>query len=522
MEAEAVSVLILDEDAPERDRVRQSLGEMGDGLSVFEAGTLSEATAVLEHAHIDVVLLAMNIGGEPGLALCTDRERSRNPSVAFIVLAEENDAQRAREALHQGAHDYLVKGEAPPRAVRRAVRYARERGRAEHLQQRLLEVERHQSLGRVVLAVAHEINNPSSWALNNLELIGEVATDALALVEPAEPESAAVAALREVLPLVADGVAGMHRIRRVVHAIQEVAPSGDMPRTRVSFAELLGATEATLGPRARALSARWTVELSSAAAVMGDRAALLLALYHLVSNALQAVEGGGAARAVSVMAWSEGDEAHIEVADSGAGIPAEHAAHLFQPFFTTWASDERLGLGLWSVSEIARAHGGRVVHSPRPGGGSRFTLSLPLAPPEAAPEEGAPPNPPTSRRILLIDDEPLALRLMARILGRGWPVVTARSGDEAIQILEGDSDFGLILTDLLMPSIDGLALYQWITACRPALASRVCALTGGKVGLDRVQRLRAAGVTTLLKPATSEELRALASTHCGPPSTHGR
>ncbi len=113
MEAEAVHVLIVEEDAAERDRVRRSLGEMGDGLTVSEASTLSEATAVLEHAHIDVVLLAMNIGGEPGLALCTDRERSRNPSVAFIVLAEENDAQRAREALHQGAHDYLVKGEAP-------------------------------------------------------------------------------------------------------------------------------------------------------------------------------------------------------------------------------------------------------------------------------------------------------------------------------------------------------------------------------------------------------------------------
>jgi CheY-like chemotaxis protein len=154
-----------------------------------------------------------------------------------------------------------------------------------------------------------------------------------------------------------------------------------------------------------------------------------------------------------------------------------------------------------------------VVHSPRPGGGSRFTLSLPLADPEAPPAEGEPP-PPTSRRILLIDDEPLALRLMARILGRGWPVVTARSGAEAIQILEADADFGLILTDLLMPTIS-----------RPALSKRVCALTGGKVGLERVQRLRAAGVTTLLKPATSEELRALAFTHCGPPSTlapHGR
>ena len=520
MEAEAVSVLILDEDTAERNQVRRSLGEMGDGLTVFEASTLSEATAVLEHAHIDVVLLAMNIGGEPGLALCTDRERSRNPSVAFIVLAEENDAQRAREALHQGAHDYLVKGEAPPRAVWRAVRYARERGRAEHLQQRLLEVERHQSLGRVVLAVAHEINNPSSWALNNLELIGEVAADALALVDAGEPDAAAAAvhALRELQPLVTDGIAGMHRIRRVVHAIQEVAPSGDLPRTRVSLTDLISATEATLGPRARALSARWTVEVSSGAAVVGDRAALLRALYHLITNALQAVEEDASAREVSVVAWSEGEEAHIEVADSGAGIQADHAAHLFQPFFTTWASDERLGLGLWSVSEIARAHGGRVVHSPRPGRGSRFTLSLPLAAPEATSEEGAAPNPPSSRRILLIDDEPLALRLMARILSRGWPVVTARSGAEAIQVLEGDADFGLILTDLIMPTIDGLALYQWISAFRPALSTRVCALTGGKVGLDRVQRLRAAGVTTLLKPATSEELRALAHAHCGPPT----
>jgi two-component system NtrC family sensor kinase len=524
MEAEAVHVLIVEEDAAERDRVRRSLGEMGHGLTVSEASTLSEATAVLEHAHIDVVLLAMNIGGEPGLALCTDRERSRNPSVAFIVLAEENDAQRAREALHQGAHDYLVKGEAPPRAVRRAVRYARERGRAEHLQQRLLEAERHQSLGRVVLAVAHEINNPSSWALNNLELIGEVAADALALVEAGEPESVALSALRELQPLVSDGIAGMHRIRRVVHAIQEVAPSGDQPRSRVALAELLSAAEATLAPRARAQSACWTFEVSAAGAVVGDRAALLRALYHLITNALQAVEGRSGPRDVSVVAWSEGEEAHIEVSDSGAGIHAEHAARLFQPFFTTSPSDERLGLGLWSVSEIARAHGGRVVHSPRPGGGSRFTLSLPLADPEAPPAGGEPP-PPTSRRILLIDDEPLALRLMARILGRGWPVVTARSGAEAIQILEADADFGLILTDLLMPTIDGLALYQWITSSRPALSKRVCALTGGKVGLERVQRLRAAGVTTLLKPATSEELRALAFTHCGPPSTlapHGR
>jgi heavy metal sensor kinase len=124
--------------------------------------------------------------------------------------------------------------------------------------------------------------------------------------------------------------------------------------------------------------------------VMGDRARLKQVLVNLIDNAVKYTPPGGSVRLKS---YRDGSRAVVEVADTGVGIPAEALPHVFERFFRVdrdRSADGGAGLGLSIVRSICAAHGGRVEAESAPGAGSRFRVTLPLAPAASAPAKPSP------------------------------------------------------------------------------------------------------------------------------------
>jgi CheY-like chemotaxis protein len=191
------------------------------------------------------------------------------------------------------------------------------------------------------------------------------------------------------------------------------------------------------------------------------------------------------------------------VSDNGSGVRAEHVPMLFTPFFTTKEPGEGTGLGLSISYGIAEAHGGRLEYANAPEGGAQFTLRLPPT------TLGAPPvNAPPVRRILLVDDDPKAERLVAALFSPdGHSVESVRSGVEAVRRLE-DSVWDAVLVNgrLEWPGRGPAALA--ILADRPGLAGRILAALPSSLPRE-AERFQKSGLRTVALPFDLKELRSV-------------
>jgi two-component system, cell cycle sensor histidine kinase and response regulator CckA len=228
------------------------------------------------------------------------------------------------------------------------------------------------------------------------------------------------------------------------------------------------------------------LELRSAAelwAVMADRSQLQHVLMDLASNAKDAMpEGGvlaielvnvsvGEGVAATPTVLAAGRYVRITVSDSGRGMDPSTRAHLFEPFFTTKPKGEGSGLSLAMAYGIVRQSGGTIDVLSTPGHGSTFTLYLPAAE-DAARTRAAHPSPGRGRgTLLLVEDEEMLRRLTREVLeAQGYTVIDAGGGTEALNLLaEQDGPPDLLLTDVVMPGINGPQLAQQIRRQLPHL-----------------------------------------------------
>jgi len=206
--------------------------------------------------------------------------------------------------------------------------------------------------------------------------------------------------------------------------------------------------------------------------IHADPTRIQQAIMNLVMNAYQAMPQGGeliialqhlAETANSPLPLTEmqpGPWIEISVADTGTGISPDVLPHIFNPFFTTKGPDEGIGLGLAQVHGIVAQHGGHVTVESQVGVGTIFHIYLPtFQEPSENPREYdvIPPMPGRGEKILVIEDAPAtrqAIVTALRILK--YQVLTAANGEEAIQqYRQHHEEIGLILTDLVMPGMNG-------------------------------------------------------------------
>ena len=171
------------------------------------------------------------------------------------------------------------------------------------------------------------------------------------------------------------------------------------------------------------------------------------------------------------------DHVAIEISDTGSGIPPEIAGKIFEPFFTTKPMGQGTGLGLSTVYGIVKQTGGYIFATPAAGGiGSLFSVFLPAVPHAERPQEiAAPPEPPALHadslvgvRLLLVEDDPAVRSILERGIKRFGPIVTtAADAMIALEILDGGAEFDVLVSDIMMPGIDGVELASRVLQQRP-------------------------------------------------------
>ncbi len=257
--------------------------------------------------------------------------------------------------------------------------------------------------------------------------------------------------------------------------------------------------------------------------VMFDPGQLDQLLMNLAVNARDAMPEGGTLTISSARRLihdhpqlPDGEYAALSVADSGLGMSAEVLAQIFEPFFST-KGDKGTGLGLATCYGIVKQAHGHIEVQSRPDEGSCFTVLLPLAgqgtAESSAQLEDAPAR---SARLdglaLVVEDQAAIRRTMIRSLqGVGLNVLEARTAEEALAIVE---DLGarvdLLVTDVVLPGLNGIKLAEALRTSQPALRVLVCS---GYVGADQDSEIQLEGRTAFLpKPFTGAQL---ASKACG-------
>ncbi len=220
-----------------------------------------------------------------------------------------------------------------------------------------------------------------------------------------------------------------------------------------------------------------------------DPVLLQQALMNLAANARDAMPDGG--RLLVSTRWSsrtDSADVVLEVRDTGEGIPDETLAHIFEPFFTTKPRGEGSGLGLAMVHGFVAQSGGSVTVDSSDAG-TLFSIQLPAAPAAHAGATGPDDPVPPRRRsdddeahdgatILLVEDNDSVRGFMAEVLQRaGFHVLEASSGRDAVEIATAHTgSLSLLVTDVVMPEVDGIELASFLVGEIPSL--RVLFVTG--------------------------------------------
>jgi CheY-like chemotaxis protein len=234
-------------------------------------------------------------------------------------------------------------------------------------------------------------------------------------------------------------------------------------------------------------------------------------LVNLIVNAGHAMGGIPSARRITLTTRFERDHArvHLEVSDTGPGVPPEIQARIFEPFFTTKPSGQGTGLGLSLCQGIIEEHGGTIRVESASGRGATFLIELPVVAPPAVSTTSVPASSLPAigpKTILVVDDEPdIAATLAEMLQGAGHRVDVAANGQMALEMLQRRG-YDLILTDTKMPGLDGLELYHTLEQRFPELRHRVIFVTGDVLDEDKRTVLATAGVPCLAKPFDLDEV----------------
>ena len=375
--------------------------------------------------------------------------------------------------------------------------------------QRMAHSQRLEALGKLAGGIAHDFNNVLQAAIGGASLIDKDPGDA----ERVRRLSRAILGATE---------RGISVTRRLLL----FSRSGDLRAVPIEPAGLLAGLTEIL---AHTLGGNIEVKSDIAAdlpALIADKTQLEVALVNLATNGRDAMAQGGTlllsaaldpvreddcpSRPVTLAA---GDYIRLTVADTGCGMDAKTLARALEPFFTTKPVGQGTGLGLSMARGFAEQSGGGLHIESEERKGTRVTLWLPAA--TGPVEAGAPPErriPQPARqaglpRLMVVDDEMLIREIIAESLrSSGYQVVSAGSASEALALLEAGEQVALVITDLSMPGMDGVALIGELQRRRPNLpAILLTGFASRAGGLSRELRSNDR-FSVMLKPVDPDQL----------------
>ncbi|MGC4000799.1 MAG: response regulator [Anaeromyxobacter sp.] len=475
-----------------------------------EAWTEAER-AVADQRHLRTILYCPMLAGDKAVGVLIVSEpiepRALGPDEVDLCRTLANLAALATEnaRLFQASRAQAL-------ALERSAEEAR-RADAERLEleRRLLHAQKLESLGILAGGVAHDFNNLLQAMQGNLDLaMGDLTPDAPAR----EPLRQAVRAARRATDLTRQLLAYSGKGRFVVRPLELGALvrenahmlRASVPHTcaiAVHLAEGLPPIEADVGQLQQVVMNL----ITNAADAIGARPGTITITTGRRAGGPGALEGNRVADARPAEAYVA-----LEVADDGCGMDQATLARIFDPFFSTKAVGR--GLGMPALLGIVRGHGGALFVDSTPGRGTRVKVLFPVRPGATAPAEAAPHltpaplrPPPAAGTVLVVDDEELVRRAAESMVRRlGMPVLAASGGQEAVALIRArPGEVRLVLLDLSMPGMDGLATLDALLAIAPGLRVILSSGFDEQSSLGRERGGRFAGF--LQKPYSVAELR---------------
>lgn len=344
----------------------------------------------------------------------------------------------------------------------------------DRLEAQLRQAHKMESIGRLAGGVAHDFNNMLGVILGHTDLAltsvsrGVLVTDVTAelrAIHDAAMRSAGI--VRQLLAFARQQQVTLETldINERVHGMLGLLPRllGEDIRVETTLQESL-----------------WSIRI--------DRSQVDQILTNLCVNARHAISNVGVitistdncavdASFCSTRADARpGDYVRLTVQDNGCGMDTDTLSHIFEPFFTTNETGEGVGLGLATVFGIVTQHHGFIDVTSRVGHGSTFALYFPRYDGPVSPATPAPsvrPSTAAHETLLLVEDEPALLRIARRMLeGEGYQVLAAATPDEALEIAQKHpSPIDVLVTDVIMPSMNGRDLTACVQRYRPTIVS---------------------------------------------------
>lgn len=363
------------------------------------------------------------------------------------------------------------------------------------------------SVAAISAGIAHEINNPLSWVLGNLDFAKR---EMVRWHGAPSPD-----VVRDVRDSVLEALDGANRMRRIIRELRTF--SHREPATDLVDVHRVVRSAVQITGREVRRAAELVLDLGRVPMVRADAALLGQVLVNLLQNAADAFGEGNARGMVKIATRTDGKgSAIIEVIDNATGISEAELDSIFYPFFTTKPGGT--GLGLAICQHVVHSFGGLVTVRSTLGEGTAFQLELPAGrkPTESNPrfaafgreDTSAATRPPGVLSLLVIDDEPFIGSLLQRMLDE-HEVVVYQTGAEALNDLHAGGSYDVILCDLMMQEMTGMDVYAEIQAHFAPMARRVVFMTGGAYTPDAQEFLDGAANPCIPKPF---DLRVLRST----------
>ncbi len=379
--------------------------------------------------------------------------------------------------------------------------------REQHLQQELMQADKMSSVGKLIAGIAHEINNPltaimGSASLLRLDLMDQEARRATEVIE------------------------------------QQAARASDLVKQLLSFSrksaakpwEVLAVNDVVIEacelvkPQLRLKNTTLSISVSKpSATVSGSKTKLQQVILNLITNGQQAIDERGKMDhrpgKLHVLVDCDNEWAHIQITDNGIGMTAEVRHRIFDPFFTTKSEGVGTGLGLSIVKEAIYEHRGRLTCCTQQGRGTTFTLSLPLATPVRETRKVNPlhqqngcvsphhrtTTPTQAFSTLIVDDEePICYMLGRFFKNYSCNVVTTGTAEEAYE-LALNTKFDIIVSDVHLPGMSGLDLFQKL---RDSISrdAKYILITGDIISAEVRNAPSTAGFTLVPKPFNPSDL----------------
>ena len=387
-----------------------------------------------------------------------------------------------------------------------AVAVSRDITNERNAQEQLMISDRMASIGMITAGVGHEINNPLSAVVGNLEM----ATTEIASL-PADVR----ARLGELPDEIKEALEAAQRVRQIALDLK-VFSGGQADANHALNVEDVLDSSVRMGWSEIRQKARVVKKYSQVPPALGSESRLGQVLLNLIVNAAQAIaDGHPEANSITLITRID-DENRIviDIQDTGAGIAPSVMQQLFTPFMTTKPVGIGTGLGLSICRRLVTAMGGTIWADSTVGVGSTFHVALPRAQASArhVAAASAKSGDAATARILVVDDEEMIGMILRRALKPHDITVMSSAVDALAQISSG-ARFDAILCDLMMPGMTGMEFHTALSERFPDQARAVMFLTGGAFSTEAAAFLAAVPNEQLEKPFDIARLKEKLNRH---------